>query len=281
MFALPRSATQLSAVLPAVVIALTDQQRASNQLGNLTSNSLLTQAAQDAADDMATKGYFAHVSPSGTTPWDWLNQVGYQYQWAGENLAVNFDDSQQLMDAWMASPTHKANILSPNYTQIGVGMATGTYQGAQVVFVVQFFASPRVVAAVPPKTPPATAATSPGASPVPTAPTVAAAETPAIAPVVAQAPQSGPSPSVWTRILSSPRSYANDVLLAMGTFFALLLVLGLIPFSKHFLHPKAALNGLALVAVILGILVLNKDVLFRGVSLPTDTQSATVYHALQ
>ena len=143
IFALPRSGEQVSSVLPGAIIALTEEQRAQNQLGNLTTNALLTQAAQNAANDMATKGYFAHISPDGTTPWDWLIQAGYHYQYAGQNLAVNFDDSQQLVNAWMASPTHRANMLDPHYTQIGVGMATGTYQGQEAVFVVQFFASPQ------------------------------------------------------------------------------------------------------------------------------------------
>jgi hypothetical protein len=102
---LTRSATQIGAVLPAVIIALTDGQRTTNQLPTLATNMQLEEAAQAAANDMAEKGYFAHVSPSGATPWSWLIQVGYQYQYAGENLAVNFDDSQQLVDAWMSSPT--------------------------------------------------------------------------------------------------------------------------------------------------------------------------------
>jgi hypothetical protein len=132
----------LAAVLPSALVDLTNTDRASNNLGPVGPNTTLDQAAQAAADDMANKGYFAHVSPTGTTPWNWLNQVGYQYQYAGENLAVNFTDSDQVETAWMNSPTHRANILKSQYTQVGVGVANGTYEGKDATFVVQFFAAP-------------------------------------------------------------------------------------------------------------------------------------------
>jgi uncharacterized protein YkwD len=271
---LTSSPTQLGAVLPAVVTDLTNQQRAADNLSTLTPNALLTEAAQDVANDMVTQEYFAHVNPEGKTPWDWLDQVGYQYQYAGQNLAVNFDDSQQLMTAWMNSPEHKANILGDNFAQIGVALATGTYQGQQAVFVVQYFASPVQLASTQVSAPAAPLPASPVVAPqtpVPTAPTVAAAETQTSAPV----PQT--SPSFWTLIMSSPRTYATDALLAIAAFFALLLILGLIPRSRHLLHPRATINGVALVAVIIGILILNQSLLFKGVSLPpNNAQSAAV-----
>ena len=108
----------------------------------MSENALLTQAAQDVASDMATKGYFAHISPSGITPWDWLAQVGYKYQYAGENLAVDFTDSSAVESAWMASPEHHANIVKPQYTQMGIGVANGMYQGKEATFIVSFFGSP-------------------------------------------------------------------------------------------------------------------------------------------
>lgn len=271
------SAVQMGAVLPSVIIALTDQERSSAHLESLESDPLLTQAAQAAADDMAQKGYFAHVSPQGQTPWDWLAGVGYRYQYAGENLAVNFQDSQQLVDAWMSSPTHRANVLSPNYTATGVGMASGTYEGQQVVFVVQFYASPLPAAAEQPTVAsakaPATQAptTSPTKHPVPATPAVAAAEVPLVS-----APANNPPLPLVTRVLSSPRTYATDALLAVAAFFALLLALGFMPFSRHRLHPRAALNGAALVVVVVGVLALNAGVLFTRISLPADTQNSAV-----
>ncbi len=96
------------------------------------------------ADDMATKGYFAHTSPEGLTPWYWFAQVGYNYTYAGENLAINFNESKDVDTAWLASPTHRANILNSHYTEIGIATAQGMYKGVQATFVVQMFGTPVV-----------------------------------------------------------------------------------------------------------------------------------------
>ncbi len=132
----------LAAVLPEVLTVLTNHSRVQNNLYPLTVNQLLIEAANRKAQDMATKGYFSHVTPDGKTPWYWLDLVGYKYSYAGENLAVNFNESDQVLNAWMQSPFHKANIIKKEYTQIGIGTAQGIYQGQSVTFVVQFFASP-------------------------------------------------------------------------------------------------------------------------------------------
>lgn len=106
------------------------------------SNDLLSAAAQLKANDMAAKGYFAHVSPDGKTPWYWIDKVGYSYDYAGENLAVNFIDSADVSNAWMASPTHRANILNPVFKEVGTATAVGTYKGRNAIFVVQLFGTP-------------------------------------------------------------------------------------------------------------------------------------------
>src|SRR3989344_6080233 len=121
--------------------ANTARQDAKNKI--LAANPLLTRAAQLKANDMAAKGYFAHTSPSGVTPWQWLDRVGYQYSAAGENLAVDFIDSSDVHQAWMNSPTHRANILNAGYTEIGIATATGKYQGHETIFVAQFFGKSR------------------------------------------------------------------------------------------------------------------------------------------
>ncbi|HWB33727.1 MAG TPA: CAP domain-containing protein, partial [Candidatus Paceibacterota bacterium] len=133
----------VAAVLPGEVIALTNDQRSANSVGQLTENADLDAAAQAKAEDMAAKGYFSHVGPDGKQPWDWITSYGYSYQAAGENLAVRFEDSSSVVSAWMASPTHRANIVKPVYTEIGVGVAQGMYQGAPATYVVQYFGEPR------------------------------------------------------------------------------------------------------------------------------------------
>ncbi len=131
-------------VLPSVLVDATNKNRSENKVPALAHNDLLQQAAQLKANDMATKGYFAHTSPEGVTPWHWLDVAGYSYKYAGENLAVNFYDSQDVEDAWMNSPTHRANVLNDRFTQIGIATARGLYQGREAIFVAEFFGRPAI-----------------------------------------------------------------------------------------------------------------------------------------
>ncbi len=135
--------SQPGAILVSTLGDLTNIERGNSNLASLTVNPLLSKAAELKAHDMAANGYFAHTSPDGKTPWYWLDQVGYHYDYAGENLAINFTDTEQVTDAWMKSPTHKANIIKSQYTEMGSGIATGTYQGRESVFVVQVYSNPR------------------------------------------------------------------------------------------------------------------------------------------
>lgn len=131
-----------AAVVPATLVELSNQKRGANNLSVLKENFSLERAAQMKADDMARSGYFSHDSPSGLTPWYWIEKAGYAFSYAGENLAVNFFDSGDVVDAWLASPTHRANIMNSNFTEIGIGTAKGVYQGREAVFIVQMFGRP-------------------------------------------------------------------------------------------------------------------------------------------
>lgn len=132
----------LSAIYGAVLVNLTNQNRAASNVSALTINPLLEKAAQMKADDMAAKGYFAHNTPDGKTPWYWFEQAGYKYTYAGENLAVNFENSEDVETAWMNSRGHFLNIMNPKYTEIGIATSTGTYKGRTAIFVVQLFGAP-------------------------------------------------------------------------------------------------------------------------------------------
>lgn len=131
-----------SAINPSNIIALTNASRTSFGLSKLNDNSLLAQAAQSKANDMLAKGYFSHNTPEGKTPWDFVVAAGYNYVSAGENLAVNFVEAEDVENAWMNSPGHKANILNQTFSEIGIGIAQGTYQDKNAIFVVQMFGSP-------------------------------------------------------------------------------------------------------------------------------------------
>ena len=91
------------------------------------------------AQDMMAKGYFEHTSPQGISPWYWFDQSGYDYRYAGENLAIGFIDSGEVNNAWLASPAHKANILNGNYRETGTAVLSGNFQGGQTTVVVQLF----------------------------------------------------------------------------------------------------------------------------------------------
>jgi uncharacterized protein YkwD len=142
---LPQSSS-FAAIFASVLVEQTNESRQMEQLTSLTRNSVLERAAQLKAEDMAAKGYFSHNSPDGKTPWYWFAQAGYDYAAAGENLAVNFTDSKDVTEAWMHSPAHRANIMSGNYTEIGIATAHGMYKGREAVFVVQEFGRPSLIA---------------------------------------------------------------------------------------------------------------------------------------
>jgi hypothetical protein len=132
----------VGSVLPAVIVELTNEERSDSALGVLRRSSVLDRAAQLKANDMAKNSYFAHYSPDGVSPWHWFGEANYNFVHAGENLAVHFSDSEKLVDAWMESPTHRANIMNGNYSEIGIGTAEGTYEGFKTLFVVQLFGTP-------------------------------------------------------------------------------------------------------------------------------------------
>jgi hypothetical protein len=173
----------------------TNQNRVANGLPDLQVSPLLQMAAQDKANDMATKGYFAHTSPQGLTPWYWFQQVGYNFDYAGENLAVNFSDSENVTTAWMNSPEHRANILSADFTQIGIATAQGVYEGEPTTFVVEEFGAPAPAAAPVAFVDTASAATAPTKSAAPVAPSTTTASPVAEVPVVV-AMQSSSAPAL-------------------------------------------------------------------------------------
>ena len=132
----------LSSVSAAILTDLTNEERVQNKAPLLVQNDLLNKAAQMKAEDMATHQYFAHTSPEGKNPWYWFKQVGYNFSSAGENLAVNFFESSDVAQAWMNSPTHRANIVKKDYKEMGIGVAKGIYKGQNTVFVVELFGTP-------------------------------------------------------------------------------------------------------------------------------------------
>lgn len=121
------------------IIELTNQERQELGLPALKHNSTLDLAAQKKAAHMLANNYFAHTAPDGTKPWYWFKQVNYNYTFAGENLAMNFVDAEDAVAAWINSPTHRDNIVSENYVDIGVAVVIGQINGQETTIVVQLF----------------------------------------------------------------------------------------------------------------------------------------------
>ncbi len=125
------------------ILAATNNYRQEQGLSPLTLNSQLNQAAITKANDILAKQYFDHVAPDGTQPADLVTATGYAYLRVGENLALgNFTTDNDLVSAWMNSPGHRANILAPNFSEIGIAAVAGTYENQFAWVAVQTFALP-------------------------------------------------------------------------------------------------------------------------------------------
>ena len=183
------------------IISLTNQSRTDNGELSLAQNSELDKAAQAKADDMLARGYFAHVTPDGRTPWSFITAAGYNYLIAGENLAVNFTEAEDVETAWMNSPGHRANILNKDFKEIGIGISQGVYEGHDAIFVVQEFGTPAYQQVALSATPTIVQTT---AVPVPAAAKVAPAQTqPSQQKVTPAVPAAG-APNVFGSSITSP-----------------------------------------------------------------------------
>jgi len=126
-----------------VIVTETNNQRKANGLSELGVNELLTRAAQMKLDDMFKNQYFEHESPDGKGPGEVAEAAGYRFLTVGENLALgSFADEKDLVQAWMDSPGHRANILGTQFTEIGIAAKKGMFKGEEVWIAVQEFGKP-------------------------------------------------------------------------------------------------------------------------------------------
>jgi len=120
------------------IIEDTNKERAKNNLPSLIENQALSNAAKLKAQNMFAENYWAHNSPDGTTPWFFIKEAGYNYVYAGENLARGFSNSKDVVNAWMASNAgHRDNILSSNFKDVGFAVKSGKLNGEETFLVVQ------------------------------------------------------------------------------------------------------------------------------------------------
>jgi hypothetical protein len=128
------------------LLNFTNEKRVENGLEKVSLSEQLSVAAQNKAADMFADNYWAHNAPDGTTPWEFIKGAGYNYVYAGENLAKGFKNSDDVVDAWIASPTHRENLLSPKFNEVGFAIKSGNLNGEETILVVQEFGSKSVLA---------------------------------------------------------------------------------------------------------------------------------------
>jgi uncharacterized YkwD family protein len=122
------SDTRSSSVIQEVV-NLVNQERRRAGLSPLRIHSRLNAAAQAHSNDMARNNFMSHTGSDGSSPFDRMKRYGYNYRWAGENVAAGQSSPQDVMRSWMNSPGHRKNILNGNFRDIGVGYARGGRYG--------------------------------------------------------------------------------------------------------------------------------------------------------
>lgn len=133
------------------IVERVNQSRQDAKLNLLAYNETLSNAASEKLEDMYANNYFSHVSPQNIDPWHWFDAAGYDYAFAGENLAMDFSDSDSLMDAWLSSLPHRENILNPRFEDIGIAIGSGTLNGKETILVAQLFgAKNKKIASAPP-----------------------------------------------------------------------------------------------------------------------------------
>jgi ABC-type sugar transport system permease subunit len=250
---------QPASVISGVLGDLTNLERKQNNLSSLKANPILSEAAQLKANDMVAKDYFAHTSPEGLTPWHWLDEVGYKYNYAGENLAVNFTDTEDVTNAWMKSPTHRANIVKNGYTEMGSAVATGTYKGRESVFAVQIYANPaasEVVAKITSTQAAPVAKVNVASAPIKEVGNVLGTTSEERLAVATEEVKNNHETSFWQRLFASPRQTTNTILVFLLIIVGIALLLNIfIKFSVQ--YRDVIINALIIIAVIIVMILLN------------------------
>ncbi|MDP2855850.1 MAG: CAP domain-containing protein [bacterium] len=256
----------MALILSDVLIDETNENRSTNNLNTLKTNLVLNTAAQLKANDMASKEYFSHTSPEGKTPWYWFDRAGYKFSYAGENLAVNFVDSKDVVDAWMGSPTHRVNILSDYFTEIGIGVANGKYNGQETTFIVQMFGRPAPAVQTPPqpKTPQVTpVAVTPTPVSLESSDTFVAVKGAEVEPGTNSIPvptageQTASRAASLEKIISQPKTTATFIYIVLGLLVIVALLLTIFIKIK-IQYPRLIKNGMLLLVLIAIILAINQ-----------------------
>jgi hypothetical protein len=238
----------------------TNNERLKQGLGPLTLNTTLSTAAHKKAEDMFVHDYWAHVSPDGTTPWDFIIGEGYRYTYAGENLARDFNDSDGVVQAWMNSPSHKDNLLRPEYEEIGFAVVNGNLNGSDTTLVVQMFGTKRpgyVARETAPKIPEPSQAIASVSPTIPEPSPTVIFTTPTSAPVAAVV--ENPVQGTIEKPLVNQKALERTISISIATVFLFILVLDGLFIWKHKIIRIAGHNlaHFIFLAALLGIIILG------------------------
>jgi len=144
VFLLPKTA-YLSTINDEKIIELTNIERNERGLSSLNANQLLTKAAYNKANALMKSQTFQHTIDSKKFS-AWIREAGYEYSFIGENLAIDFVSSEGAIKAWLNSPTHRKNILNKKFSENGIAIVEGQFQGENTTLVVQIFGTPLLAA---------------------------------------------------------------------------------------------------------------------------------------
>lgn len=126
----------------AKIADLINEHRLKANLPALKIDSRLSTASNEKAREIARLGRLKHTASEGDEQWDITAQAGYKYGRIGENLIVGYASEEEIVRRWMNSKVHRDNILNPEFTDMGIGLATGEYKGRQTYYLAQLVASP-------------------------------------------------------------------------------------------------------------------------------------------
>lgn len=221
-----------SNIAPEEIVRLTNRERLAQGLPEVRLDTKLSAAAAQKAADMVAHDYWAHVSPQGTQPWYFVTNSGYAYKYAGENLARDFSDPDSVVKAWMNSPTHRENLLSSRYQDIGIAVVDGQLGGRDTTLVVQMFG---------------TKLNSPGS----------------ILSVKAS-DEAGPSATRNWGPMINRFDLAKVLSIGLLVLFSAILVVDIVVISKHKIHrwtSKSFAHLTFLAVLLVGLFIINKGVI--------------------
>lgn len=204
----PTPAQLAAGVDASQLISLANQERTSRGLNSLNTNPALTAAAKAKAQYMLDHDVFEHGDP-----WTFIRNAGYDYLYAGENIAMDFPTTEDVHATWMASASHRANILRTQYQDIGIAAVAGRFKDHDTIMVVQMFGLPKTS---PPTTPPTP---TPTATPIPTptaTPVVTATPTVTPTPTATPTPDRTP-PAAPSITFPTPNSFLSEASVIKGT----------------------------------------------------------------